>query len=115
MNFLGNNSNPIGSYRILLRSLVIAFSKICSWSKANLGADWGSDAFWGDSDVWGDILGNYLYEIKPSRQKCTSIKIRVEDAYPESVASEGLNLNALVFTVGVKEGTDTSQTAVTAN
>lgn len=82
---------------------------------ANLGADWGSDVLWGDSVVWGGGLGNYLYEIKPSRQKCTSIKIRVEDAYPESVASEGLNLNALVFTVGVKEGSDTSQTAVTAN
>lgn len=80
---------------------------------ASQGEAFGGDALWGDSSLWGGGLGNYLYECKPSRQKCTAIKFKIEDQFPESSASAGLNLNMIVLTVGIKEGSNTAVTALT--
>ena len=67
---------------------------------------YGDDATYGDSEVYGGTQGTVLqWRHKPTRQKCGSIKVRVEDidtVGAESSASFGFI--SMAFEVGVKSG-----------
>lgn len=67
---------------------------------------YGDDALYGDSEVYGGTQGTVLqWRHKPTRQKCGSIKVRMEDidtVGAESSASFGFI--SLAFEVGVKSG-----------
>lgn len=56
------------------------------------------------SEVYGGGIndGVWYYRFKPSIQKCTSIKLKIQDRYPESNLSEGFELTGITFEIGNK-------------
>ncbi len=61
---------------------------------------YGSDPTWGGS---ASTSGVFQFSIKPRRQKCEAIKIRIEDIDTKSLAGGGsFNFVHLAFEVGVK-------------
>lgn len=62
------------------------------------------DGNYGDTSPYGGNGALYQVRVDFEQQKCTSIKLSIEDIQGE--ASEGLTLSAITFRVGAKEGTN---------
>jgi len=73
-------------------------------------ADFTSDDRYGDVSNYGDETpyggdGNqYQFRVDMKKQKCESIRIRIEEIQESSSIGEGLSLSALTFKVGTKSG-----------
>jgi len=50
----------------------------------------------------GNNTGVWYYRFKPSIQKCSAIKLKIQDVYPESNLSEGFEINGITFEIGNK-------------
>jgi hypothetical protein len=73
---------------------------------------YGDDATYGDSEVYGGG-GSAVYEfrIRPRRQKCDSMKVRIEDI--DTLAEVGggsFNLVSMTMEVGAKKGSNKLRT-----
>jgi hypothetical protein len=56
----------------------------------------------GDGEIWGGTEDSvYQFSIQPRIQKCSSIKVLIEDVSP---TGESFELSALTFEVGLKQG-----------
>lgn len=64
---------------------------------------WGGGATWGSDTVWGGAFPEYGFRISPPRQKCTSIRVSIEDVQASNFG-EGYSMTALVLLVGAKAG-----------
>lgn len=64
---------------------------------------WGSGTSWGSDAVWGGAFPEYGFRVSPSRQKCTAIRVSIEDAQSTHYG-EGYTATGIVFLVGVKVG-----------
>lgn len=64
---------------------------------------WGGGTSWGSDAVWGGAYPEHAFRWSPARQKCTSIRVSLEDVGAGSYG-EGMSITALVFLVGVKAG-----------
>lgn len=69
----------------------------------------GINKAYGEESPYGtEIYGGgpnddvFYYRIKPSRQKCTSIRVKIQDSYPSSNLDKGFELNGFSFQVGIK-------------
>ena len=62
---------------------------------------WGSDSAWGTGAVWGGAWPTEWWRVSPQRQKCSSIRISVEDV---DSTGEGLAITSIVLLAGVKAG-----------
>ena len=67
------------------------------------GAAYG-DGLYGDIGVYGGTEGTMHYEVQPAKQKCTSIKVTIQDYFPDSRPSEGFRISGLSFEVGIEPG-----------
>ena len=67
---------------------------------------YGAESPYG-SETYGGGTGDnvFYYRIKPARQKCTSVRVKIQDSYPSSNLSKGFELNGLSFLIGVKSTT----------
>ncbi len=65
---------------------------------------YGSDTFYGESTPYGGAFPQYQYYSQPSRQKCETIQITIEDARIDSTFGESVAFSALAFEVGIKTG-----------
>lgn len=65
---------------------------------------YGSDSFYGESSPYGGNFPLYQYYSQPSRQKCETIQITIEDYRIDSNFSESVAFSALAFEVGIKQG-----------
>jgi hypothetical protein len=65
-------------------------------------AAYGSDATYGESSPYGGNGALYQVRVDLEQQKCTSIKISVEDL--QSNTGEGLSISGITVRAGVKEG-----------
>lgn len=63
---------------------------------------WGSDETWGSGSVYGSAGNLYQAQVSMKRQKCTSMKLLIEDV--QSTPGEGLSLSGITMRVGAKEG-----------
>lgn len=66
---------------------------------------WGSDATWGSGTVWGGAWPSEWWRISPARQKCSSIRICVEDVEGDT-PGEGIAVTGIGILAGVKNGTN---------
>ncbi len=68
---------------------------------------YGEDTFYGESTPYAAGSSVYQFRCKPARQKCESIKIRLEDLDTLTMGGGGsFALTSLAFTVGAKSGSD---------
>lgn len=65
---------------------------------------YGEDSPYGNASPYGGDGNLYEMRVDFMRQKCTSIKLLIEDA--QDVAGEGLNLSSITLRVGAKEGSN---------
>lgn len=61
---------------------------------------WGSDAAWGTGAVWGGSYPLEWFRVSPARQKCSAIRICVEDV--QTSGTEGLSITGIGVLAGVK-------------
>lgn len=73
---------------------------------ASQGSVYGSDTTYGSGATFGDADGVYQFEIKPSKQKCQSFKLIIEDIFPSSEGTAAFSVSSLLAVVGVKSGTN---------
>lgn len=65
---------------------------------------WGAGQGWGLPDVWGGGGGSiYEFRIDFARQKCTSIRLQVQDSQTSNY-NEGYSISSVVFEVGALPG-----------
>lgn len=68
---------------------------------------WGSDASWGSGEVFGGSGdGVYQFKMKPARQKCMSVKLSIQDSFPDGDNSAGFSVSALAFEIGILPGSN---------
>jgi hypothetical protein len=66
---------------------------------------WGGGTSWGSDGVWGGAFPEYGFRISPARQKCTAIRVSIEDSQATSYG-EGYAATGIVLLVGTKMGTN---------
>lgn len=67
------------------------------------------DAFGTGSYGSGDFGGGtgvYQFEFKPARQKCQSMRLLIEDTFPDNTGTGAFNITGLTLVIGVKGGTN---------
>ncbi len=64
---------------------------------------YGADSPYGEGSPYGGEFPRYEFDVRPSRQKCTAIRVSIEDQQ-SSAYNEGLSLSALTVEYGVKNG-----------
>jgi hypothetical protein len=69
-----------------------------------VSGNYGDDDYGDESPYGGAEDGVLRLKLKPSRQKCSSVKIRISDSFPNSEQSAGFKLTALQAEVGVISG-----------
>jgi hypothetical protein len=69
-----------------------------------VGATYGTSSPYG-TGVYGVGSGVYQFEMKPARQKCQSVKLLIEDLFPEGTGTGAFSLSGLTAVLGVKGGT----------
>jgi hypothetical protein len=69
-----------------------------------VGATYGTSSPYG-TGVYGIGSGVYQFEMKPARQKCQSVKLLIEDLFPEGTGTGAFSLSGLTAVLGVKGGT----------
>lgn len=62
---------------------------------------WGSGAAWGSGATWGGSFPREWFRVSPARQKCSAIRICVEDVEGTS-ATEGFAITGIGVLAGVK-------------
>ncbi len=74
---------------------------------------WGGSATWGSDDFWGGPLSAtsvYEWRLKPRIQKCSGLKIRIEDVDTQTVSGgASMALLSMLFTLGIKKKADLAQ------
>lgn len=74
----------------------------------NYGGTWGSEAVWGSGGPWGGSEGNvFTARLFPSRQKCQSFQVTIQELYDSSLGvapGQGLTLSGLALVAGMKRG-----------
>ena len=74
---------------------------------------WGSDATWGSGSLWGGAAPVEWFIAKPERQKCSTIRVSIEDTMSARTQladgsyepyGEGFSISNLALLVGVKRG-----------
>lgn len=58
------------------------------------------------SGSFGGGTGVYQFEFKPARQKCQSMRLLIEDAFPDNQGTGAFNITGLTLVIGVKGGTN---------
>jgi hypothetical protein len=58
------------------------------------------------SGSFGGGTGVYQFEFKPARQKCQSMRLLIEDAFPDNQGTGAFNITGLTLGIGVKGGTN---------
>lgn len=64
---------------------------------------WGSGANWGQPSPWGGEWSPYVFQVNCARQKCSSIRIKVNDSQTAPF-NAGFTLNNMLLEVGVFNG-----------
>ena len=59
---------------------------------------------YGDSDPYGGRHNDYQFRVKPSKQKCTSVSIKISDYFEDNQPSAAFNLTSIVLEIGIKRG-----------
>ncbi len=82
-----------------------AFIATTSFVPTNIpGANvWGADGYWGGSTPWGGTWAPYVFQVNCSRQKCSSIRIKINDTQTAPY-NEGFTLNNMLLQVGLFNG-----------
>lgn len=74
----------------------------------NYSLPWGGEAQWGSGGNWGGGPGNvFSARIFPSKQKCQSFQVSINEIYDPSLgaaAGQGLSLSGLAVVAGIKKG-----------
>lgn len=75
----------------------------------NYAKAWGDEALWGSGPAWGgnDSSNIFTARIFPSKQKCQSFQVTIQEVYDSSLgvaAGQGLSLSGLNLAVGMKKG-----------
>lgn len=65
---------------------------------------WGSSDTWGSDAVWGGAAPVDWFQARPGKQKCSSVRLCIEDVQTET-ATEGLTIANIALLAGVKRGT----------
>ncbi len=68
---------------------------------------WGGEALWGSGDVWGGPSNVFEARVFPSKQKCESFQVSINEIYDPSfgiAAGAGLTLSGMSLVVGMKKG-----------
>ena len=68
------------------------------------GTTYGEDTPYGTGTYGGTSDGVLRLKMKPSRQKCTSIKIHIRDEFPLSAPTGGFSITTIQFECGVIKG-----------
>lgn len=72
---------------------------------ATLGVTtYGQATPYGSESPYGGWDGNYEFEVRPARQRLTSLQVSVETYSPSGAATAGLSLTGLAFEVGADVG-----------
>ena len=66
---------------------------------------WGGEATWGSGSVWGGAYPLELFRVSPARQKCSAIRICIEDTQTSGY-NEGFAIAGIGILAGVKSGTN---------
>jgi len=56
------------------------------------------------SGSFGGGTGVYQFDFKPARQKCQSMRLLIEDTFPENEGTGSFNITGLTLVIGVKGG-----------
>lgn len=64
---------------------------------------WGSDATWGSGATWGGEYPTEWFRVSPARQKCSAMRICVEDVQTTAYG-EGFSITGIGLLAGVKAG-----------
>ena len=77
----------------------------------NAPSTWGSESVWGGGAPWGSTSKVFESRVFPSKQKCESFRISMQEVYDSSYGvapGQGLTLSGLNLVVGLKKGYRTS-------
>jgi hypothetical protein len=66
---------------------------------------WGSSDTWGSDRYWGGAPGIDWFKGYPGRQKCSSIRLSVQDVQGDASVGEGFTIGNICLLAGVKRGT----------
>lgn len=79
-----------------------AFINTTAFVPTNLqgAATWGADGYWGGSTPWGGDWQPYVFQANCSRQKCSSIRIKINDIQTAEF-NEGFTLSNMLLEVGL--------------
>lgn len=79
-----------------------AFVNTAAFVPTNLqgAATWGADGYWGGSTPWGGDWQPYVFQANCSRQKCSSVRIKINDNQTASF-NEGFTLSNMLLEVGL--------------
>lgn len=64
---------------------------------------WGNGMNWGNPSPWGGDWSPYVFQVNCARQKCSSIRIKINDSQTAPF-NEGFTLNNLLVEVGLFNG-----------
>jgi hypothetical protein len=64
----------------------------------------GAESPYGTGTFGGDTDGVFRLKLKPSRQKCSAIKFRIRDEFPESAPTAGFSITQVSIEAGVIAG-----------
>jgi len=62
------------------------------------------DKVYGELNPYGGEHNDYLYRVRPSKQKCTSFQIVIRDLFKDNIPDNSFSLSAITLEVGVKKG-----------
>ncbi len=104
MQTVGDYNSKHSASVILSYDFVDSEVERFDWSPGTNKA-YGEESPYGSETYGGGSNNNsWFYRFKPQRQKCTSIKVKIQDRYPDSNLDKGFEINGINFLVGVKAG-----------
>lgn len=68
------------------------------------GDVYGTDVY--GAGEFGGGTGVYQFDFKPARQKCQSMRLLIEDTFPDNTGTGAFNITGLTLIIGVKGGTN---------
>jgi hypothetical protein len=103
LQLLGNMKDPVRLKVSFFYDFREYAEEVMYWDSNTGSVAFGEDAF-GEGNFGGDNDGVFRVELRPARQKCTSVKMVIENIPIDNSLLAGFELSSLSLQVGMKQG-----------
>jgi hypothetical protein len=103
LQLLGNMKDPVKLKVSFFYDFREYAEEVMYWDSTSGQVGYGEDSF-GEGNFGGDSDGVFRVELRPARQKCTCVKMVIENIPVNNSQLAGFELSSLSLQVGMKQG-----------